>query len=123
MSFVKLKNKIDNYDTVEITIDYNPGGINYFNYKEEKRGYYIHFTPCRVREDKFGSIKETELFHNRSFKCCIMPVERKSKKKLQMLQDILNLHIEELVESYEISNNSAYIFITMIYKDQMNGKS
>lgn len=123
MPYVKLKNKIDRFDTVEITIDYNLGGLNYFNYKEEKRGYYIHFTPCLVTHDKYGTMKETEIFHKRSFKCCIMPVERKSKKKLQMLQDILNLHLEELVESYEISNNSAYIFITIIYKDQINGKS
>lgn len=121
MPLVKLKNKIDRFDTVEISINYNLGGLNYYNYKEEKRGYYIHFTPCNVREEKYGTIKETEIFHNKSFKCLIMPVNRKSDKKLKILQDILDKNLNELVENYEISNNAAYLFVNIMYKDYING--
>lgn len=122
MPLIKLKNKIDRFDTVEISINYNLGGLNYYNYKEEKRGYYIHFTPCNVREEKYGTIKETELFNNKSFKYLIMPVNRKSDKKLKILQDILNKYLDKLVENYEISNENAISFLTNImYKDYING--
>lgn len=43
--FIKLNKNDHGYTDIEITVDYNKGGYNYFSYTEEPRGYYLHVQP------------------------------------------------------------------------------
>jgi len=33
---------------VRVTVSYTKGGLNYYTYKEDKRGYWMHIQPMRI---------------------------------------------------------------------------
>lgn len=37
-------------NTVQISVTYDKGGLNYFTYKQEPRGYQLTVSPCKVGE-------------------------------------------------------------------------
>lgn len=117
MPILNLKQPIGNFPQVQIQIDYNLGGINYFNYKEEKRGYYLRFSPCK-HKDLGNGMYSTEMqpMHERSFKICIKEVNRKSDKTFYKLKTKLMENIDTILEKYEESNKTVYDFIKELYK-------
>lgn len=118
MPILNLKKPIDNFPQVQTEIRYYLGGINYFNYKTEKRGYYIHFNPCKHKEIKDGIYStETQPLHERSFKILIKETNRKNEKTLQKLKDILNKNITDIVDYYEIDNISCYHKVIQIFEE------
>lgn len=59
---------------LRIDFDYSKGGYNYFTYKSEPRGYYIHVSPvCK------GDHTETYTAFS-GVKACLLEVTRKSNK-------------------------------------------
>lgn len=118
MPIVNLKNKIDKFSQVDISIRYNLGGIKYFNYKNEARGYYIHFSPCNSRQDKYGLVTEYEIFHEKSFKYLIKEVKRQSIKVHKELNDLLSKNIDVIVNAYEKSNQKAVDKVVEIFGDK-----
>lgn len=38
-------------------VDYSLGGVNYFTYRNEPRGYYVHVSPVERREEIYGGRK------------------------------------------------------------------
>lgn len=42
---LKVKENAHHYTHIHVYTAYNKGGINYFTYKEEKRGYSLHVQP------------------------------------------------------------------------------
>lgn len=116
MPILKLNKPIDDFPQIQIKIDYNLGGMNYFNNKEEKRGYYIRFSPCKHKEVGNG-IYSTEMrpMHERSFKFCIKEVNRKSLKTHNALLAIFNHHLDDILKEYEKSNEDCIKYITNIF--------
>ena len=113
-----LNNKIDDFDKIDISITYNKGGINYFNYKDEKRGYYLHFSPCKIIDYGNNCIgKQTQPFHKRSWKLLICPVNRKSDKKLAQLNDILDRYANDILEDYEESDTKCAQTVLHLFKN------
>lgn len=45
--FIKVSDNNNGFTDLEVTIDYNRGGMNLFTYKEEPRGYYVSVTPVK----------------------------------------------------------------------------
>ena len=117
-----LINKIDNYEKVKIEILYNEGGINYFDYKNQERGYYLHFNPCNIKDygNGFTGI-QTEPFHKRSWKMLICPVKRRSEKKLIELNQLLITHQNDILREYNEDNESAYLYCRELFGDYLNG--
>lgn len=51
MNFYQAINPIERagsepLNELKVSVRYNKGGINYFNGSQDKRGVYVHFTPC-----------------------------------------------------------------------------
>ena len=63
----------------KISVSYNKGGMNYFNYKQEARGYYVHVTPGVNMAAKNGFISESIMMFG-GFKICLCTVKRASAK-------------------------------------------
>lgn len=63
---------------LRIDLDYSKGGYNYFTYKQEPRGYYIHVSPV-LREDRGGCVMESYAAFS-GIKDCLLEVARKSNK-------------------------------------------
>ena len=45
--FIKVLDNKNEFTDLEVTVDYDRGGINCFTYKEEPRGYYVSVTPVK----------------------------------------------------------------------------
>lgn len=117
MPIAQLTKPIDNFPQVQMEIRYSLGGINYFTYKEEKRGYYFHINLCK-HKDLGNGLCSTKLqpMHERSFKVCIKETNRKSEKTLNKLKDILKQDIEVIKQYYEIDNTACYYKVLEVFK-------
>lgn len=62
-------------------IYYSLGGINYFTYKNEPRGYYMSISPVQRETRDYGTMESYTAFSG--LKQCVLPVQRKSQKKLE----------------------------------------
>jgi hypothetical protein len=82
---------------VEVSIYYSKGGINYFTYKNEPRGYY--FSIGADKRTVRGGIETVEFsFHQamKGVKDCILPCERQSKKRYEEAK----AQIDGLIDRY-----------------------
>lgn len=117
MPIAQLTKPIDDFPQVQMEIRYSLGGMNYFNYKEEKRGYYFHVNPCKRKEYGNGLVStEIQPMHDRAFKICIKEANRKSEKTLNKLKNILKQDIEVIKQYYEIDNTACYYKVLEVFK-------
>jgi hypothetical protein len=68
---------------VVVEVSYSLGGMNYFTYKTEKRGYYLHVRP----EERGNGIRKFTAFSG--VKKLMLEVSRQSPKKLQEAVDLV----------------------------------
>lgn len=66
---------------VEVKVDYSLGGMNYFTYKQEKRGYYLHVQPYERTERNGYAMRTVVGFSGVKF--FLLEVNRKSAKQLE----------------------------------------
>lgn len=78
---------------IEASVYYSLGGMNYFTYKQEQRGYYISIVPV-TRER--GMISFTA-FTGR--KGCCLPAKRQSAKQAETAKAIFNRDCEKLINN------------------------
>jgi hypothetical protein len=45
IKYIPIQNPGRNANFVKVELYYNKGGMNYFTYREEKRGYYLSVSP------------------------------------------------------------------------------
>ena len=84
----------------KIKVVYHLGGRNILTYKEERRGIYIHFRIIE-REQRDGYCTETfPLLGDMQFKICVMPLERKSSKKMFEVIDKVFAYREAIYRLY-----------------------
>jgi hypothetical protein len=81
-------------NTLLIRLNYNKGGMNYFNHRSEPRGIYISVTPLKV-ENRGGYVMETYVAYS-GVKDFILPQARFNAKALNSLV-VDSAHIETLV--------------------------
>ena len=77
---------MDKANEIEVSIDYDIGGMNYFTGQNETRGYYFSITPYKVERGwrSYTAFSESKM--------CVLPVKRKSKSaeaRADMLFDTL----------------------------------
>lgn len=75
-----LKKYVDLDDkTYRVRVYYNKGGINYFTYKTDARGYYLSVTPVVLERRGNGiTIESCTIFSG--IKALLLGVQRRSKK-------------------------------------------
>ena len=112
-----LKNQIylDNMtvlETLEISLSHSLKHVNYFNYKEEKTGWYLHFSPIHIENHDGWQSRQTQLFHERSFKIFCNEASRFSQKRFDKLKKVLDENIDKIVELYDNHENAQlFLFI------------
>lgn len=77
-------------NALEVQIFYDKGGINYWNDKIEKRGYYISLQPCSLQCTTIRSMPSDGV------KKFIKEVGRKSKKAFATAREMVN--IQDIIE-------------------------
>lgn len=83
------------FNYLRVEFDYDLGGYNYFTYKSEPRGYYIHVTPID-RVDRGGYFMETMVAFS-GVKGCLLTVTRKSKKAEDNAREIFYQEKEKYI--------------------------
>lgn len=89
--YVTIKNPSRDHNKLKIELYYHLGGMNYFTYKTEERGYYISVTP--VYSD--GIMESVTAFSG--IKQCIKPVKRKSEKAYNEVLASINEFLPDLI--------------------------
>lgn len=85
---------------IKCEVYYSLGGMNYFTYKQEGRGYYASVTPVERREENYnGHPFVTEGFMAFSgIKQLVKEVSRKSDKAMQTAEKIAETVFPSLIE-------------------------
>lgn len=84
---------------------YSLGGMNFFTYKSEARGYYLSVSPL-FYEDKGGVIMESYTAFQGT-KVLLYPCSRKSAKSEKEAMKLVDSYRDRLIEHVLLENNLA----------------
>ena len=70
---------------IKVSVGYEEGGVNYFDNRNNARGFYMHFTPIETEAFEGHTIEKMLLFHGR--KALIEEAKRYKEKRLLTLVD------------------------------------
>jgi hypothetical protein len=93
-------------NVTEIEVWYHLGGMNYFNYKEEKRGIYVSVRQSTI-EQRDGFTTKTFNMFGSGVKFFALELQRKSSKQLERVANHLAPHVSRLVELYKQDKTAA----------------
>lgn len=91
-------------NVVEVSIYYSKGGMNYFTYRNEPRGYYFSIQP--YLDSDLGNGVTGRMFRAFSgMKDCVLPCERQSKKRYETAKAMMDDLVNEYLDSWCKGNN------------------
>lgn len=98
------------YETInnqeyKIEVNYSLGGINYFTYIDEPRGYYLSVTPVE-RKIRNGIVSES-IFFGSGVKRLVREVKRKSEKQYKLAVEEAKAYEKELLDYLESKRETA----------------
>jgi hypothetical protein len=91
---------------IEVSIGYALGGMNYFTYKDDPRGYFLHLHPIRVR-DWAVSFTMGAQGNEAGVKYLLLPARSYNRKKHAELAAKLLPHAEQLARWHFEGNRQA----------------
>lgn len=94
------------FDKVQISLSHTTAHMNYFNYKMENAGWYLHFSPVSIQDCGIYQTTTTQPLHERSFKILCNDASRFSQKRFEKLKKALDDHIDKIVELYDKNDNT-----------------
>jgi hypothetical protein len=97
-----LKTNKENTE-VKIELKYNLGGLNYWNYKTEARGYWLHIQPLKIERKQDCTIESFDCFSG--YKALILETKRKSDKAYNTALEMLEAKKAEMLEIITKNNN------------------
>jgi hypothetical protein len=96
--YYKIKNGNRNATHLKAEVYYALGGVNYFTYKNEPRGYYLSVIPVEIA-DRNGYVMESFTAFSGT-KWIVLPVQRKSQKKFSEAIAYFETHINEYISKF-----------------------
>ena len=97
-----LKTNKENTE-IKIELKYNLGGLNYWNYKTEARGYWLHIQPLEIERTGDCTIESYQCFSG--YKALILETKRKSDKAYNTALEMLEAKKAEMLEIILTNNN------------------
>lgn len=79
-------------NALKCEVYYNLGGMNYFTYKTEQRGYYVSVSPV----ERKGNCESYIGFSG--IKNCVLPVNRQSKKAEETAISMMDKAVRPLID-------------------------
>ncbi len=84
--------------TLEVTLCYNIGGMNYFQGVCEKRGYYLSVTPVNIRKSEDGRTQSRSYTAFSGTKILLNEVKRQSEKEFARAKELAENEKEKLIK-------------------------
>lgn len=104
------------YKSLEVSVKYELGGINYFTGNHNPRGYYAHLAPCSITPTKIGELRSSTLMGSKKesgFKVLIEETKRKSAKRMKELDEKIENRGNELRDLFEQNKyNDIFVLVT-----------
>lgn len=94
--FSRLSTPIKELNELKISVDYQKGGMNYFNGEMENGGVYVYITPIARTKYGFRTIISGDR-KEMGFKIFVRPLNRKSQKAITDVYNKINKN--ELIEN------------------------
>lgn len=98
-TYLKLKDNVQKATHLKVETYYSLGGINYWTYKNEERGYYLSVVPVERGNGMEGFVAFSGV------KQLLYAVKRKSKKAEEEAEKLSASCLESLI-SYVLSTNN-----------------
>ena len=99
-----LNVKGSNTKKLKVKTYYSKGGMNYFTYKNDPRGYYVSVSIVE-REQKDGYVMESFSLFNNGYKLLLREVGRASKKAEQISDSIAMDCVRPIIDRVCLENN------------------
>lgn len=101
--YIALKENGQKATHLKIELYYSKGGMNYFTYRQERRGYYLSVAPVERKDYGNGLMMEgTVLFSG--IKKLLKEVKRQSAKAEAEAESMVEQNEHELIE-YVLNDN------------------
>lgn len=101
--YVSLKAPIahvgNTYDELRINVNYQKGGINYWNGKMEESGVFVYLTPVHRDGICVGQTICGDR-HISGYKILCKPLNRKSQKQINLVAEKVLKHASEIADLY-----------------------
>jgi len=108
--YVKLPNAIpggrEPLDKLKIMVDYQKGGINYFNGCVENRGAFVYVSPCTHSNGVEGCFINGDT-HTMGVKFFIKPMGRNNAKQIEKIAAVVMPLAERIAVLYDARNYAA----------------
>lgn len=97
------------HNAVEVTLSFSEGGINYFNYKMEPKGYNLTVTPVRVERHEATGMTSTSfmMFTGGGRKFFVEPATRRVPKAFKALKERIMPKAEAIADAFIAGNLEA----------------
>jgi hypothetical protein len=90
---------------LEVEVVYSKGGMNYFTYESDPRGFYLHVTPVEYEESGTPGIRWKKYTLFSGVKKFVHPTKRFSRKGLETAVSLAQEHVAAMVEHVLTENN------------------
>lgn len=108
-----FKQYLNDYNkTLKVTVSYDKGGMNYFTYKTDKRGYYLSVSPVEITKGEGYQTESYVMFSG--IKTLLLEVNRASKSAEAKALGLKDGQLQELIDHVVKKNN-------LIKNDTVNG--
>lgn len=98
---IAVPNPTDAVTHIVLRAFYSKGGINYFTYKNEARGFYVSIRPVkREKTDTGFTVESFVLFGEGNFKVLVKDAQRDNKKTTEKIAAKLECLSKDIVERY-----------------------
>ena len=107
-------------EIVEISLGYQKGGTNLFNYKQEARGIYLHVMPLTLEKQENGIvIEQFTISGDRSksgAKFFLLPLARKSAKQIETVAAKVDALAADFAHHFESNPDRTSVLVWMQQK-------
>ncbi len=89
--------------TLEVSVYYHLGGMNYFSSRSEPRGYYLSVTPVKVTKHDGGYVSKQYTAFSGT-KICLVEAKRFSQSAFMEAQKLADAEEKKLIEHVMAKN-------------------
>lgn len=98
--YQKLNTQIGKATHLNVKVDYEKGGINYFSGQQNARGMYVYIQPVEKKNGMESFMLLGEM-HETGFKIFVRPMGRKNQKTIDDFSNKVAEKISDITALYE----------------------
>lgn len=86
---IEILNPNEHHTHIRVSIDYDEGGVSYYDGHQRKRGLHAYVTPIGTKKYSDGMATETSILGQGRKVCLLEMTRRNTKKHIELAKDVL----------------------------------